>query len=81
MKILIFSHFLNFEMAYLAEKSIFFDETFFVASGYPSSTKLPIFTGVRSRRKNPHAIHFLDAPQPESQITSFIITGITFFWF
>ena len=65
------SHFFNFEVVYLAEKSIFFDETFFVATGYPSSTKLPIFTGIRLRRKNPHAIHFVDPPpQPESQITT-----------
>ena len=44
MEITIFTNFFYFEVVYLAEKSIFLDETFFVASDCPSSTTLPTET-------------------------------------
>ena len=49
-------------LRYIAEKSIFFDETFFVASGCPSSTSLPNIPGIRPRRTKPHPIEFIDPP-------------------
>ena len=73
MKTTIFSNFFYFEVVYLAEKSIFFDETFFVASGCPSPQVYQISRESDHGEQNRMRFSSLTPPpQPDCQITIFI---------